>query len=616
MGVRIQELPETTGIKKEDVLIVEDGQGTKKGTVQQLDEALGVSQLKEDLVNLISIEIINEENYVFIDKNGFKTTSKSNYAYSKPIKVSKDFVYYFKGLGTELISAISECDSQGRDITPVSIYQSMDMENIVYTPNKDGYIILSWNDNNPHSLYLGGMYKLIDKFSDYDLIIENGTCKNLIGNEYNKLYYAHIPKGVPWTISKSDGLPVESRSVKICIYNEDGSYIDYWTLKVGTASRTIIDNDNNIFWFALDKEYMPNVPIQIEIGSVATDYVEHCDNFRTLERIASIEREKEKENASTIYTNELDDTVSKYETILNASGKPILTFALYTDLHHDTKYETVPTKDMFANMKELYNRVPFEGLYNLGDLIDGQFSTKAKAEGFISYVNGLSKDVTPYRYSIVGNHDNNRQSTWEGHGGLDASNQLTDLEMYSILNKNNKDVVRNANRPLDYYIDYEEYGIRIICISIDNAYVRYALETKTWLENIALNTDKQIIVLSHCATKSKWGYKNDITNGDFVETPLKTFVENGGTIIAFIHGHTHGDLIETDTDISWTEVSVGCGLFEQITDTDGFPNGMFFPSRNANDYTKILFDLICVDQTNRKIHFIRYGAGQDYVVTY
>lgn len=49
MGVRIQELPETTGINKEDVLIVEDGQGTKKGTVKQLDEALGVSQLKEDL---------------------------------------------------------------------------------------------------------------------------------------------------------------------------------------------------------------------------------------------------------------------------------------------------------------------------------------------------------------------------------------------------------------------------------------------------------------------------------------------------------------------------------------------------------------------------------------
>nr|UVX57691.1 MAG: GDSL-like Lipase/Acylhydrolase family protein [Bacteriophage sp.] len=55
MGVRIQELPETTGINKEDVLIVEDGQGTKKGTVQQLDETLGVSQLKEDLTNQFDV---------------------------------------------------------------------------------------------------------------------------------------------------------------------------------------------------------------------------------------------------------------------------------------------------------------------------------------------------------------------------------------------------------------------------------------------------------------------------------------------------------------------------------------------------------------------------------
>lgn len=55
MGVRIQELPETTGINKEDLLIVEDGQGTKKGTVQQLDEALGVSKLNKNLFNLLLV---------------------------------------------------------------------------------------------------------------------------------------------------------------------------------------------------------------------------------------------------------------------------------------------------------------------------------------------------------------------------------------------------------------------------------------------------------------------------------------------------------------------------------------------------------------------------------
>lgn len=62
MGVRIQELPETTDINKEDLLIVEDGQGTKKGTVQQLDDSLGVSRLRKEFEALgLSVD---EEGYI------------------------------------------------------------------------------------------------------------------------------------------------------------------------------------------------------------------------------------------------------------------------------------------------------------------------------------------------------------------------------------------------------------------------------------------------------------------------------------------------------------------------------------------------------------------------
>lgn len=62
MGVRIQELPETTGINKEDLLIVEDGQGTKKGTVQQLDDSLGVSRLIEEF-EVLGLSV-DEEGYI------------------------------------------------------------------------------------------------------------------------------------------------------------------------------------------------------------------------------------------------------------------------------------------------------------------------------------------------------------------------------------------------------------------------------------------------------------------------------------------------------------------------------------------------------------------------
>lgn len=78
MGVRIQELPETTGINKEDLLIVEDGQGTKKGTVQQLDEALEVSKLKEDLSN----EVTNRNAAVSTERT--RAISVENTKISKP----------------------------------------------------------------------------------------------------------------------------------------------------------------------------------------------------------------------------------------------------------------------------------------------------------------------------------------------------------------------------------------------------------------------------------------------------------------------------------------------------------------------------------------------------
>ena len=100
MGVRISELPETTGINKEDLLIIEDGQGTKKGTVQQLDEALGVSQLKEDIAKIGSFRytsnLFNKKDIVkgeYINEYGSTAYSEA-VAISGKITVSPNKNYY------------------------------------------------------------------------------------------------------------------------------------------------------------------------------------------------------------------------------------------------------------------------------------------------------------------------------------------------------------------------------------------------------------------------------------------------------------------------------------------------------------------------------------------
>lgn len=55
-------MPSSNGIKKEDLLIVEDEESTKKCTIQQLDTALGISALKQKFESLgLSVD---EEGYI------------------------------------------------------------------------------------------------------------------------------------------------------------------------------------------------------------------------------------------------------------------------------------------------------------------------------------------------------------------------------------------------------------------------------------------------------------------------------------------------------------------------------------------------------------------------
>lgn len=317
------------------------------------------------------------------------------------------------------------------------------------------------------------------------------------------------------------------------------------------------------------------------------------------------------ENDELVYSAEIKSSIEAVQTVLAASNQPMLTLAVFTDLHHDPKYPNDPTDAMFANINALNKRIHFDGLWNLGDSIDGQNQTQYEAEGCLSEVVTYMYKVTDRAHSLMGNHDDNVQSTWQTYGGLDASNRLTMLELNEVLWKGSNKEVHNPNRWGDYYIDFEAYDIRVICVSAD--YVDFKVATQNWLTNTALNTTHKVLVFSHCATKAEWGYMSDITNGDRIETPLNNFIANGGTVIALIHGHTHGDMIETDASNRFTEVAIGCAKYE--TPSSG-TTGITYQPRNAHDYRKILFDIVCVDQTNRKLHFIRCGAGTDRYISY
>lgn len=305
-----------------------------------------------------------------------------------------------------------------------------------------------------------------------------------------------------------------------------------------------------------------------------------------------------------IYTEEIRDVIDKI------SVDTELSLIIYTDIHHDSAYEIDPLKETLTNIGVVGKQNHVDAVWCLGDMINGHNSTKEQAVGLIREVITEEEKMGLPFHNVEGNHDNNIQSSWEGSGGYGPEVVLPPEELKDILEQSGE--IHSDLRAMDYYVDFEDAGIRVICISAD--YTTFCEETVIWLRDVALKTDKEVLVLSHCPTRPEWGFNHDVVNGEIIEEELKDFCDAGGTIIAFIHGHDHGDMIETADDMPWTGVAIGCARFQ--VPAGGTTEGMTYAERNVDDETKILFDVVCIDKEKREVRFIRFGAGEDRVINY
>lgn len=97
-----------------------------------------------------------------------------------------------------------------------------------------------------------------------------GIGKNLIGNELNKLYPVYIEANTQFTVSRSDGTTGWSQEGIIRLYDENMGLIDRKSgILTGNRSRTM-SFDKDIYYISIEE--LASVPMQLEIGSVATSY--------------------------------------------------------------------------------------------------------------------------------------------------------------------------------------------------------------------------------------------------------------------------------------------------------------------------------------------------------
>ena len=309
----------------------------------------------------------------------------------------------------------------------------------------------------------------------------------------------------------------------------------------------------------------------------------------------------------------LKQTVS-YETLMNDryfpeawssrvndiqhEQKNCFTFGVQTDTHityYDEVDETgrhwpVSGEGEIVPLKMMTKYIGFDYICNLGDIIRGydmdniDHLRKSLTKVAYKYVDGCECPVL----FAIGNHEDGSMwtldQTGRGSGNQSVEETMRKDELFAktlsfIKNKPGVNMDYN-NTNLYYYVDYKD--VRVIVLNThdvdwtklgrpDGMNVNTHIITETqidWLENIALDTNKPVIIMCHVPLINSTLKTETLINQDACYQKIVNFKNNGGTVIGCFYGHTHAQNAEKDENGINHIVFKNGGTFAEIVMVD------------------------------------------------
>lgn len=312
------------------------------------------------------------------------------------------------------------------------------------------------------------------------------------------------------------------------------------------------------------------------------------------------------------FTDEVEDCVTK---LLDECTQKSLVFAVLSDSHYNGSNNT---KNTIKNIGAVNSKYKLDGVYHLGDIVNGD-SEKVITTALISEVRNGLYEVNPESYLITGNHDDNSFTSIDSH-----PHQYTKAEQYSIMCRyKDVDVERPSNK-LYWYKDYHSFGVRVVCLDSHmgegtNGYGSswgYPIEVVNWVRDVALKTEHQVLFMTHIPLTADYNaYQSETVNAEELRSVITDFINEGGTVIGFIHGHTHWDFIGMKKPNTFHEISIGAS---NTTMSYGSykPDEAVVQERTTGTVTEDLWDIVVVQPEVKRIKMIRFGAGTDREIYY
>ena len=292
------------------------------------------------------------------------------------------------------------------------------------------------------------------------------------------------------------------------------------------------------------------------------------------------------------YGNLTDEWIEAVQSLQVDQGEK-LCFGIQTDTHFGIKTSGT---DVGNNLAEATKYVDFDFIANLGDIVrgfltedvdDDENTRNSMKEITDRYTNGSKCPVL----FCAGNHDANYPYDSEHE-----TERISNAELFSRLIKpvyNKSARVVGVRGKLYYYL--ETVSARIIVLDTggygDASSWKIDSDQLSWLENVALNTEKPVAVLCHVPLiESLAGSSPFDPSYTAAVEKLLAFKNGGGKVLGCFYGHVHA---------------------QNQAEVDGIKH-MVFTYSQANENTA---EFVMIDVDTGRIDTIGLGAPSSRTMT-
>jgi len=410
-------------------------------------------------------------------------------------------------------------------------------------------------------------------------------------------------------------------SMKIYIrYGNDGVYTDWKLLN------TDIDGE----------------ALSTAINSIGESVTNHSSRISALEEVSGIDSE--------YFTPFETEEAALYRKVNNDIDNNTLVFVVSADNHYR---ETMPEGEHQVYhaqvMAKIAKRLRADAIINLGDIItqyidsidDPVYSStditpeEVNTTRLAKMATAFQSTGVPFLYTFAHHemclHTNSPSST-------DNTTQTSVYpypreKVLGLCGKGAEWIEEHhySQDPLSagFYVDFSKQKVRIIFLdSVSYTACGYTPSSISFISEAFSNVPNgyKVLVCTHVATREPGVYSGTIKNWEQVEAIMDTYVSNGGTILAELHGHSHFDNIVWIDNVPYPYICICCAenswsTVKEKVDAGVMGNPVSYKAHSATrgsaigTYNEWLFDVVCVHPDTNTIKLFRFGIGSDRTVT-